>query len=139
MNKYHKPYIIPGEIYRDERGEIISNNSFDLSEIKRFYEIRNTNTNYIRGWKGHHIESRWFTASYGKIKIIVSSIKKIIEDNPENLIFKLDSNTKDILYVPPGWATAIQQLNKNSKVIAFADSHLGDYDDDFRSEHKNLN
>lgn len=137
MKKYHYPKIINGEIYRDKRGDIISNNNFDMNVIKRFYEIKNLNISFVRGWKGHQIESRWFTASCGMLKIIVSSIEKIKEGNPENLVFKLDFNTKDILYVPPGWATAIQQLSENSKVIAFADSYLGDHDDDFRHEYIN--
>ena len=48
-----------------------------MSRIKRIYLIENINSNYIRGWKGHKIETRWF-ATKGSITIntiLISDLK----------------------------------------------------------------
>ena len=39
MKNCHKPYIIFGKIYSDERGEIICNNSFDLTNFDFYHHV----------------------------------------------------------------------------------------------------
>ena len=69
------------------------------------YIIENNTTDFIRGWRGHKIEQRWFSAISGKL---------------------------DMLYIPPGYISSIQSLEPNSKLLVFADNLLGKIKDEFR-------
>ena len=61
--------LFKGERYEDQRGRLYFNNNFDSSIVKRIYFIENINVNFIRGWQGHKIEQRWFSAVCGSFKI----------------------------------------------------------------------
>jgi hypothetical protein len=61
--------LILGNRYADERGRLCYNNDFDASQVKRIYIIENNSTDFVRGWQGHQIEQRWFSAITGKFKI----------------------------------------------------------------------
>ena len=61
------PHIIKGDIFKDNRGKLLSCNLFDMSIVKRFYSIENINSNYIRGWKGHNIETNRLFPTKGSI------------------------------------------------------------------------
>ncbi len=74
-----KPCIISGDSFYDHRGIIRYNNNFDLSSIKRVYEIENISKNLKRGWKGHKIQKRWFLCSKGKIQIEVIDINALVK------------------------------------------------------------
>jgi len=129
------PQLIKGESFKDNRGQILFNNDFDLKDVRRFYEIENINSDYIRGWKGHTIESRWFFATKGVIKISVSSFEKngkLYKDSP--IVFVLDSKTKDVLYVPKYYATTIKQLTDNAKVMVMSDYKLNETSDELTWE-----
>ena len=53
----HKPKIVKGKAFKDDRGQLKFNNLFNLSLIKRIYLIENKK-DIIRGWQGHKIEQR---------------------------------------------------------------------------------
>ena len=102
------PQFIKGKSFKDNRGQILFNNDFDLKNVRRFYETENINFDYIRVWKGHTTESRWFFVTKGVIKISVSSFDKNGKLCKDSLtIFELDSNTKDVLHVPKYHVTTI--------------------------------
>lgn len=131
------PYIIKGESIKDNRGKLFSCNHFDMSRVKRIYSIENINSIYIRGWKGHKIETRWFFATKGSIIINTILISHLENHHPEPDIktFKLDENNLNILEVPPGFATSIKQLSNGDRICVFADYHLGiSGDEDLRWE-----
>ena len=69
MNFIQLPKIINGSSLTDIRGSIYFNNSFDTSEIKRMYIIENFSINVSRGWQGHKIEQRWFSAVEGEFEL----------------------------------------------------------------------
>lgn len=119
------PKLLRGDIYDDFRGKIFHNNQFDFSPIKRSYIIENIDINYLRGWKGHKIENRWFICVKGRISIKSSSITML--ENKESCFkeFILDEGNFDILYVPKGFATLIQQKKPKSKIMVFSDYKLG--------------
>ena len=72
------PSIIFGGTYKDDRGLLRYNNSFDASIVKRIYIIKN-NLNFIRGWQGHKIEQRWFSVIKGQFKVQLIKIDNWIE------------------------------------------------------------
>ena len=127
------PKLIYGESYKDERGELNYNNSFDLSQIKRFYSIVNKNTSFKRRWQGHKIEQRWFTAISGKFKvqlILVDNWKAPAVDL-EKLTFELVNETFDVLHIPRGYISSIQALTDNSKLLVMSDFLLNEINDEY--------
>jgi len=126
--------IILGGIARDHRGQIRFNNSFDMSQVKRFYIIKNADSNVIRGWRGHRIEERWFYVIQGSFEINIVKIdnwEKCNKDLPvEKLI--LQSEKCEVLHILPGHATAIRAIGDNSELLVFGNykidhSSLDDY------------
>ncbi|MEN4761968.1 MULTISPECIES: WxcM-like domain-containing protein [unclassified Chryseobacterium] len=130
------PRIIEGGKHSDERGNLFFNNNFDASEIKRIYFIKNKDVSIIRGWTGHQIEQRWFSALQGNFTIRLVKIDNW--DNPnkktEILEFELNSQKFNILHIPKGFATAIQAREDNSKLMVMADYLLGEVNDEYRFE-----
>ncbi|KFF18037.1 WxcM-like domain-containing protein [Chryseobacterium sp. JM1] len=128
------PEFIAGGKYADERGSLFFNNSFNAAGIKRIYFIENADTEFIRGWTGHQIEQRWFSAVKGSF-----CIRFIKIDNWENpaaeseiLEFEVNADTLDILHMPKGYISAIQAKTKEAKLLVMVDHALGEVNDDYR-------
>ena len=128
------PKLISGESYKDDRGILNFNNSFNLSLIKRIYTIENKNTSFIRRWQGHKIEQRWFTATSGKFEI-----QLILVDNwngpsadLKRITFELVDETLDVLHIPPGYISSIQSLEDNSKLLIMSDYELNEIKDEYK-------
>ena len=121
------PMIIKGDLFKDKRGKLFSCNQFDMTRVKRMYSIENINSDYIRGWKGHKIETRWFFATKGSIIINTISISDLEDPDSFSVIntFKLNDNNLDVLKVPPGFATSIKQYSNGDRICVFADYELG--------------
>ena len=121
------PHIIKGDIFNDSRGKLLSCNLFDMSRVKRMYSIENINSNYIRGWKGHKIETRWFFATKGSIIINIILISDLEKALPSPVIktFKLNEDNLNVLEVPPGFATSIKQYSNGDRICVYADYQLG--------------
>ena len=121
------PHIIKGDLFKDNRGKLFSCNRFDMSLVKRMYSIENCDSNYIRGWKGHKIETRWFFATKGSMIINTILISDLENAHPLPVIntFKLNEDNLNILEVPPGFATSIKQYSNGDRICVYADYHLG--------------
>lgn len=126
--------ITVGNRHEDERGIITYNNEFDASQIKRIYTIENHSTEFVRGWQGHSIESRWFASMKGKFKISVIEIDNFENPSKDLLIqqYILNDESLTYLHVPAGCITAIQALEENSTLSALADYELGETQDEIR-------
>lgn len=126
------PKILSGGSFSDERGSLFFNNDFVPSEVKRLYFIENADTDFVRGWQGHKVEQRWFSAVSGKFKILVAKVEDLEHQNTAEIQeFKLE-NPSEILHLPKGYASAIQMLEPNSRLLVMADFLLKEIDDDFR-------
>jgi len=128
------PKIIKGNSFTDIRGTINFNNSFDASQIKRMYIIQNSSVNFIRGWQGHKVEQRWFSALQGSFRI---KLIKIDDWNTpsKSLVYqeiRLEAKTLDILHIPQGYVTSIQSIKNNSKLLVMADYAIGEIEDEQR-------
>ena len=126
--------IIKGDSFTDIRGTINFNNSFDASQIKRMYIIQNSSVNFIRGWQGHKVEQRWFSALQGSFRI---KLIKIDDWNTpsKSLVYqeiRLEAKTLDILHIPQGYVTSIQSIKNNSKLLVMADYAIGEIEDEQR-------
>ena len=129
-----RPKKIKGNRHSDQRGFLFYNNDFDASLIKRFYIIENKTTHFIRGWQGHQIEQRWFSAISGKFKIELIEIDNWVNPSRDSNInsFFIDSDKLDVIHVPSGYISSIQSLELNSKLLVMADYGLGEINDEFR-------
>lgn len=126
--------ILEGGKYSDERGSLFFNNDFNISEIKRMYCIENADVNFVRGWTGHQIEQRWFSALQGSfiIKLIKIDNWETPSNNAEILDFELSSENLNVLHVPKGYVSAIQSKEKGARLLVMADYLLGEINDDYR-------
>ena len=131
------PKRIPGGSHSDIRGTLTFNNDFDATSIKRMYTIENADVHFIRGWQGHKMEQRWFSAIKGSFKIQILSIayfEKGLKGLQPNC-FVLKAGQMDILHVPAGFVSSIQALEVGAKLLVLADYKLGEVDDEFRFEY----
>ena len=131
-----QPKIIKGNSLTDILGTINFNNSFDASEIKRIYIIKNNSLDFLRGWQGHKIEQRWFSSVHGSfyIKLIKIDNWELPSKNLECLEFSICNKTLDVLHVPKGYISCIKAMEKESKLLVMADYKLGEIVDEYRFE-----
>ncbi|WP_312743020.1 WxcM-like domain-containing protein [Sphingobacterium multivorum] len=125
---------INGGIAKDERGEIRFVNDFDMTEVKRFYIIKNADTELVRGWRGHRLGQRWFYVLSGSFSIDIVKIDDWDHAprdlNVENHV--LTASNSAILYLSKGCATAIRALEAGSELLTYADQSLVEsIDDDY--------
>ncbi|WP_286735610.1 MULTISPECIES: WxcM-like domain-containing protein [Sphingobacterium] len=115
--------FIQGGIAEDERGQIRFVNEFDMSLVKRFYIIKNADTELIRGWRAHRIEQRWFYVLSGSFNVDLVKIDNW--DKPdENLSIKnivLHAMDMKVLHVPAGYGTSFRALTVDSQLLVYAD------------------
>lgn len=115
--------LIQGGIAKDERGQIRFVNDFDMSLVKRFYIIKNADTELIRGWRAHRIEQRWFYALSGSFKVDLVKIDNWEAPDQslpiENVVLK--AVEMRVLHVPAGYGTAFRALEVASELLVYAD------------------
>lgn len=114
---------IKGGIAQDERGQIRFVNDFDMTEVKRFYIIKNKDTDLVRGWRGHRIEQRWFYVLSGAFSLDLVQIDDWIQPSRELLVENcvMSSDDLTVLYIPAGYATAIRALEEQSELLVYSD------------------
>lgn len=114
--------FIQGGIAKDHRGQIRFVNDFDMEEVKRFYVIKNVDTDFVRGWRGHRIEKRWFYVLSGSFLVSIVRVndwENASRNLPvENQILKADDSR--LLHVAEGHCTAFQAMEKDSELLVFA-------------------
>lgn len=115
--------VIQGGIAKDARGQIRFANDFDMSLVKRFYIIKNSDTDLVRGWRAHRIEQRWFYVLSGSFSIDIVKV-----DNWESTsidlpvrreVLNVEEHT--VFHLSSGYATAFQALEANSELLVFSD------------------
>lgn len=118
--------IIQGGVAEDHRGSIRFVNDFNMSNIKRFYIIKNKTVDLIRGWRGHKIEQRWFYVIEGEFLVRIVKIDNWDSPDRNSLINTITLNAKEekLLHIPAGYATAFQSNFDNSEMLVFADFGL---------------
>lgn len=114
---------IAGGIAEDHRGQIRFVNDFDMSLVKRFYIIKNTDTKLVRGWRAHRIEQRWFYVLSGAFAVDLVKIDDWDNVSPDLPVEKmlLKEEEQQVLHVPVGYGTAFRALKPDSELLVFAD------------------
>ena len=101
--------FIQGGIAKDHRGQIRFVNDFDMSQVKRFYIIKNTDLELIRGWRAHRMEQRWFYVLSGKFSVDVVQIDDWSQASPDLSVEKiiLDNTENRVLHLSAGYGTCL--------------------------------
>ena len=129
--------ILPGEIFRDQRGQISSMNDFRFTGVERFYVIHHPDISVIRGWHGHQHEAKWFYCIQGAFTIGVVAIdnwEKPSKDlKPE--IIHLTADKSEILCIPEGHANCIKATVPDSILLVLSGKILSEaLSDSYRYE-----
>jgi len=130
------PKIIKGNSFTDIRGTIYFNNSFDTSEIKRMYIIQNSSVNIIRGWQGHKVEQRWFSALQGEFEINLIEVDNWETPSKylQSIKYNLNSDKMNVLHVPPGFVSSIRSKGPASKLLVMSNYEIEEIKDEYRYE-----
>ncbi len=134
MNFIKPPKLIKGNSFTDIRGTINFNNSFDASEIKRMYIIQNFSIDFLRGWQGHKIEQRWFSAIQGSFEIYLIAVDnwEVPSRNLKPIMYNLEGTTMDVLHIPAGYVSCIKSIEHDSKLMSMSNYALGEINDEFK-------
>src|SRR5690606_4284846 len=114
---------IQGGIAEDHRGHIRFVNEFDMTQVKRFYIIKNKDTDLVRGWRAHRIEQRWFYVLSGSFSVDLIKIDNWENASPDLAVERrvLAAAKRQMLHVPAGYGTSFQALESESELLVFAD------------------
>ncbi len=94
-----------------------------MSLVKRFYIIKNLDTELVRGWRAHKIEQRWFYVLSGSFSVDVVKIDNwevASPDLPVDNMIMLASNLR-VLHVPAGYGTAFKAMEPDSELLVYSD------------------
>lgn len=98
------------------------------------YVIENKNPNFKRGWQGHKIEQRWFSAMTGSFEIKLINVDDW--GNPSSdlkpYVFFLSSENLDVLHIPQGYISCIQSKEETAKLLVMSDYLLGEIKDEYK-------
>jgi len=114
---------IQGGIAKDNRGQIRFVNDFDMLLVRRFYIIKNADTDLIRGWRAHRIEQRWFYVLSGSFAIDIVEVDDWVNTSADLPVQReiLKSEDQRVFHLCAGYATAFQALDPNSELLVFSD------------------
>lgn len=126
--------FLKGNFFQDNRGCVSFNNTLNLALTKRMYVIENADIDICRAWQGHQIEKRWFVAVNGTFEIRIVKIDDFENpsDDLEPQSFILKGKSMDSLFIEAGFASSIQAIELNSKLVVFSDHHLDEIKDDYK-------
>ena len=131
----NEPKCIDGGIAKDERGQLVFANGFEMSDVRRFYMVENSSLDVIRAWHGHAKEAKYVFVVSGSALVAAVFLDDLQKPNKENKIYKqvLSADKPAIFHVPGGYANGFRALEPGTKVIFFSTSTLEESkNDDFR-------
>ncbi|WP_272152043.1 dTDP-4-dehydrorhamnose 3,5-epimerase family protein [Tenacibaculum aiptasiae] len=126
------PKIISGGKYIDERGQLEFLNDFDMSPIKRVYFTTHFDTDVIRAWQGHMIESRWFICVKGSfmVKLIEIDDWKNPSDDLKVFEYELSAKRQEVLYIPNGFVNGFKAIEDNAKLMVMSNYGFNEIEND---------
>ena len=132
-----KVSFIEGGISVDDRGYLVFCNDFNMKDIKRFYQVSNHSSSFIRAWHAHKYEAKYVYAISGAA--IIAAVKVDNWDKPSKDLnverFVLSENKPGVLYIPGGYAHGYKTLSPDTTLMFFSTALLEDSgQDDYRYE-----
>ena len=130
-----KVKLVEADIATDDRGELMVSNKFDMSRIKRFYQITNFKTPFVRAWHGHKYEDKYILVLKGVAMLAVVKIDNWKKPNKKLKIqtFVLNDKKPKLLFIPGGHAHGFKTLKSDTRLLVFSTSSLNQSKkDDYR-------
>lgn len=128
---------IDGDVFVDDRGYLRFINDFDMSSVKRFYQVENHAKFFVRAWHGHRKEAKYVYVASGSALI---GAVKFDEENAEPSRYVLSASKPGVLYIPPGYANGFMNLEDNTIVQFFSTTTIEESkDDDIRFSYDKWN
>lgn len=138
--KKQSPELLQGRNHTDYRGELLYNNEFDLSSVKRMYIIKHPDRSVVRAWQGHQQEHKYFKCIKGSFVVAWKKIDDFENPDDQNKaefkILSMDKN--EVLSIPPGYANGLKAVENDSEIMVFSDRNLEEAADDQYKFDKNL-
>ena len=130
-----KVFFIKGGIAVDDRGVLTFCNDFDMKDIRRFYQVSNHSSNFIRAWHAHKYEAKYVSVISGST--ILATVKIDNWDEPSKDLhverFVLSEKKPGILFIPAGYAHGYKTLVPETRLAFFSTAVLNkSIDDDYR-------
>lgn len=127
--------VLNGGVAVDDRGSVRFVNDFNFDGVKRFYQVENHKSGFIRAWHGHKKEGKYVYLASGSALIGVVNM-----ETEEVSKFVLSDKTPKVLWIPPGNYNGFKSLEENTKILFFSTSTLEEsLGDDIREEHNKWN
>ena len=132
------PTATQGNIYVDDRGVLRFVNGFDMSRIKRFYQVENFSLNTIRAFHGHMKEEKYVYVTNGSILLCLVKLTKKTKPSKKEKVERmvLSARNPQIVHIPKGYANGFKSLEKNTQIIFFSTATVEESKgDDYRFPH----
>jgi len=139
--------LINGGVAVDDRGSVRFVNDFDFEGVKRFYQVQNHSTGFVRAWHGHALEAKYVYVAKGSALVGAVRMERrdyvegvapdaLIESEGEVQKHVLSSQNPKVLYIPKGYANGFMTLEDDTIIQFFSTSSLKDsLNDDIRFPH----
>lgn len=118
--------LIQGGSHIDSRGSLMFVNGFEFANIKRFYQITQTDKDIVRAWQGHKLEKKYFFV--GKGAFVIAWVEIDNWENPSKSLQPshtiLSQNNPQVLQIPPGYANGIKALEAGSILTVYSNMSL---------------
>lgn len=111
--------ILEGGLSVDDRGTVSFVNDFDFWNVKRFYQVENHKSGFVRAWHGHKKEGKYVYVANGSILLGIVDMKTGSVSK-----FILSSKKPRIIFIPPNNYNGFKTLEENTRVIFFSTSTL---------------
>lgn len=120
--------IIEGGVFHDFRGQISHVNTFDMTDIARFYVIRQEASSIVRAWHAHQTEKKYFYVLKGSFTLAFVKIDNWNNPSKELVaeIFQLSDKSSEVLCVPEGYANGLKANEPDSILMVYSNKILAD-------------
>ena len=127
--------VIDGGLAVDDRGTVSFVNTFDFSDVKRFYKVENFSSRVIRAFHGHLREGKYVYVVTGTILLATVPLDSTTAPDRTVPVRRqvLSGRKPAIVFIPPGYANGFRVLEPNTQVMFFSTSTLEEsLGDDYR-------
>lgn len=133
------PELIQGGKFVDDRGPLSFVNEFDFEGVKRFYQVENHRSGFIRAWHGHNIEGKYVYVPKGAALVmalpLVLAPQLVLLNRDVLTRVTLSSDTPKVLWIPPGYYNGFMNLTEDTVVQFFSTTTMEESrGDDYRLE-----